>query len=570
MTSITESCMGKHSAESLLAPVIVFAYKRSDKLKNCLNALESNDCHDAVDLYVFSDGKNGKEDNDEVSAVRSYLKEYEKNCTFRKIHIIYREKHYGLANNVICGVTQVIEEYGRVVVVEDDLIVSRDFISYINCALEYYEKDTRIWSVTGYTEPLRALSGYKHDVYYGYRGCSYGWGTWKNRWDTVDWEVKDYQKILKSPILQWKLNRSGNSMMGMLRLQMDGKIDSWAIRWCLAQSKQNKYTIYPKNTLIYDDGADGSGTHVSRRKDMRIQLNERGKPIQLETLRPNILVTVEYWYKHSDTMIKKLRRNRMLRKGKAVFLEIREKIRRVINRNKQIKKNTEELLWANIYSSTVKGSEWLVSGISPGRWAVGFPYLYVMYRTLNEVRPEMILEIGTGQTTRMISDYLAWNKDARHIAVEQDEDWADYVKKNVNIDRSDFLIMPVELRSESINGNTVMATHYTGFMGKISEAVKKQGNRKISFISVDGPSTLYGQANKVSARRDVLNLIPELIADDFVILVDDIDRTANRKFVTEIKDRFRSEGINAVSQEYWGQKGMAVITVEKYKWLLTM
>lgn len=319
--------MDNCAATVLMAPVIVFAYKRPDKLKNCIEALEGNDHHDMADLFIFSDGSEGKEDDDKVAEVRLYLKEYEKSCTFKKLHVEYRDRHYGLARNVINGVTKIIKDYGKAVVVEDDLVVSGDYLSFINNALTYYEKDKRIWSVTGYTEKLRSLEGYKHDVYYGYRGCSYGWGTWKDRWETVDWKVKDYRDILKNPLIQWKMNRSGNSMMSMLRLQMEGRIDSWAIRWCLAQSRQDKYTVYPKYSLIRDEGADGSGTHVGQRRIMYGRMHVYGEEVKLESLRPDFLITAEYWYDHSDTLIKKLRRNRILRRMKGCFLKLKERFR---------------------------------------------------------------------------------------------------------------------------------------------------------------------------------------------------------------------------------------------------
>lgn len=253
-----------------------------------------------------------------------------------------------------------------------------------------------------------------------------------------------------------------------------------------------------------------------------------------------------------------------------MFPEIKGKVQRIIQRNRQIKKNTDELLWAEMYDSAIRGSKWLFSGISPGRWAVGFPYLYVMYRVLDEMRPDMILEIGTGQTTRMISDYLLWNSDAAHIAVEQDEEWAEYIKKNVVMDRSDLIIMPTQLKSDTVNGNNVRMTHYTGFRENIAGSLNKHGSRRISFISLDGPSTLAGQTKGISARRDLLELIPEMMADDFVILIDDIDRDVNRRLAGEIEESFKKAGISTRSGAYWGQKGMAVVASESLKWYTSL
>ncbi len=255
---------------------------------------------------------------------------------------------------------------------------------------------------------------------------------------------------------------------------------------------------------------------------------------------------------------------------KEVFSDLKGSIQRLTNRSRQICRNTDELVWAEVFNSAIRDSEWFRTSVSPGRWAVGFPYLYVMYRVLDEMRPGMILEMGTGQTTRMIADYLGWNGEAVHIAVEQDEDWAGYIKHNVDVDRSDLLVIQAKLMSETVNGNDVQITRYSGFREKIAETVKKHGNRRINFVSVDGPSTLSGQTKGVSSRRDVLELIPEMMADEFVILIDDIDRDVNRKLVLEIKDRSAAAGIPTVSGEYWGQKGMAVVASEGLRWYTSL
>ncbi len=302
-----------------LAPVIVFAYKRTDKLEKCIEALEKNDKHEDTELFIFADGSGGDKDKDDVEAVRKYLNEYKMGSTFKRVQVVFRDRHFGLAENVINGVTEIIEKYGKVIVVEDDLIATEDFIEYINAALNYYENNDNIWSVTGYTEELKSLIRYRHDIYYGYRGCSYGWGTWKDRWKTVDWDMKDYPFLIKSRILQARVNRSGNSMMGMINDQMKGKIDSWAIRWCYAQSKQNKFTVYPSRSFIKDIGTDGSGTHVGKREIQYNRPHLYGDKIELKSLKPDFFITLEYWYKHSDTLWKKLKRNHYLKGIKRLF-----------------------------------------------------------------------------------------------------------------------------------------------------------------------------------------------------------------------------------------------------------
>ena len=116
---------------------------------------------------------------------------------FKKIHIIKAETNKGLARSVISGVTEIIEQYDKVIVVEDDLISAPDFLQYMNNALDFYKEDKSIWSICSYTFKMNIPVHYKHDVYLSYRGGSWGWATWKDGWKKVDWEVDDYSNFKK-------------------------------------------------------------------------------------------------------------------------------------------------------------------------------------------------------------------------------------------------------------------------------------------------------------------------------------------------------------------------------------
>lgn len=244
-----------------LAPIIVFVYARPEHTQKMFEALKNNTLAKDSEVWIYSD--NAKKENvyEKVIKVREYIRQIEKMNYFKKVHIIEAPENKGLANSVIEGVGEVIDKYGKAIVIEDDLVVSKNFLEYMNEALDFYENDKRIWSISGYNIPIKIPNDYKDDVYLGYRGCSWGWATWKDRWKTVDWEVKDYNKFKHSIKQRKKLNRGGFDMAQMLDLQMEGIIDSWAIRWCYEQSKRDMYTIYPVKSLVYNGGLDGSGTH---------------------------------------------------------------------------------------------------------------------------------------------------------------------------------------------------------------------------------------------------------------------------------------------------------------------
>ncbi len=245
----------------LPAPVVIFVYNRPEHTKKTIEALAENYLAKESDVFIFSDAAKNEKSIANVQLTRKYIESIPDKNLFKSVEIIKASKNKGLANSVISGVTEIIGKFGKVIVVEDDLVTSKDFLQYMNGALEYYKNNESIWSISGYNIPIDIPSDYNHDVYLSYRGCSWGWATWQDRWSKVDWNVSDYNSFKSNKELRKKFNLGGRDMANMLDLQMEGKIDSWAIRWCYAQSKLNMYTVYPVQSRIKNTGLDGSGTH---------------------------------------------------------------------------------------------------------------------------------------------------------------------------------------------------------------------------------------------------------------------------------------------------------------------
>ena len=290
------------------APVVIFAYKRVDKLRACIDSLTAADGHEETEVFVFSDGAKGTADADDVGKVRAYLDALGSRNPFKSLSVSKRPGNLGLAQNVISGVTEIIEKYGRIIVLEDDLVVTKDYLTFINDALEYYENEVKIWSVTGYGIPLGNIEGYDHDVYYSYRASSYGWGTWKDRWQTVDWDMKSYDDIMRNKKLRRRFERGGKDMTRILKDQRLGLIDSWAIRWCLSQSLQEKYTVYPVKSFVVNTGRDGSGTNDVRSAADAGEFHVYKEPVRLERLSPDRRVCRAF-YKYYSGFRKRLLRN---------------------------------------------------------------------------------------------------------------------------------------------------------------------------------------------------------------------------------------------------------------------
>ncbi|WP_457747005.1 glycosyltransferase [Sulfurimonas sp.] len=253
-----------------LYPIIIFTYRRIPK--ELIQSLLKNSLAKDSELYIFSDGSKNKYDYNDIVQVRNFLKGIN---GFKNITLIESEVNKGLANSIIYGVTKIINEYDRVIVLEDDLVVSKDFLEYMNEALDFYKDDNKIWSISGYSPNLHCLKNYDKDVYLSVRANSWGWATWKDRWDSIDWNVKDWNEFKKNKKSVSNFMLGGNDMFKMLELQMLGKIDSWAIRWCYNQFKQNRYTVYPKNSKVLNDGFnDEKATHNNGKNDKwKIELN---------------------------------------------------------------------------------------------------------------------------------------------------------------------------------------------------------------------------------------------------------------------------------------------------------
>ena len=273
-----------------LAPVVLFVYNRPEHTRRTIRALEKNRLADRTAVYIFADGPKNSADSANVYKVREVIRE---NYKFKKVEIFESKHNKGLANSIIEGVTRILTRYGRVIVLEDDLVTSHFFLEFMNECLEKYSTNKNIWSISGYTPNIDIHSSYQKNIYLGVRACSWGWATWKDRWETIDWEIKDYQQFSHNKDKIKRFNNGGNDMFYMLEDQMKGRINSWAIRWCYNQFKQSKYTIYPVKSLVSNIGLDFSGTHSSNNKKYKSDLYDF-KPKLVDDISPDEKIMREF------------------------------------------------------------------------------------------------------------------------------------------------------------------------------------------------------------------------------------------------------------------------------------
>lgn len=246
-----------------LAPIALFTYNRLEETKQTIQALQNNYLAKESELFVFSDGPKNEKVVNKIQAVREYLTNVE---GFKKVTIVASEKNKGLAKSIISGVSKVLETFNSVIVVEDDLVTTPNFLDFMNQALEFYKNDSKVFSISGYTLNLPSLKEYEKDIYFGYRASSWGWGIWKDRWQPIDWVVNDYTTFIKNKKRVNDFKRGGSDMPRMLKNQMIGKIDSWAIRFCYHQFKEDLMTVFPTVSKLESIGFSEEATHTSGTK----------------------------------------------------------------------------------------------------------------------------------------------------------------------------------------------------------------------------------------------------------------------------------------------------------------
>lgn len=244
------------------APIVLFVYKRAQHTRATLAALANNLLAADSDLYVFCDGPKGAQDTSAIEETRAVVRQAR---GFRSVTLIERESNRGLASSVIEGISQMFSRFDQLIVLEDDLVTSRHFLTFMNSALGHYRDDHNVFSVTGHTFSTAVLEipdQYNWDTYVGYRCSSWSWGTWRDRWEKIDWGMNYFPKFIRDPRRQAEFNLGGEDLTSMLSRQYEKKIDSWAIRFSFAHYVNDSRCVYPTRTLVRNIGLDSSGTHT--------------------------------------------------------------------------------------------------------------------------------------------------------------------------------------------------------------------------------------------------------------------------------------------------------------------
>jgi hypothetical protein len=244
--------------EDEFAPIALFVYNRPDHARQTVDALRLNDFAKSSDLFVFADGAKTPEGAAAVNSTRKYARSVE---GFKSVTVVERERNFGLSRSVITGVSQLCSDFGKAIVVEDDVITAPDFLRFMNRGLQRYADEPRVMSVCAFNPPLASPASYPFDTFCSYRFSCWGWATWKGRWEKADWAVTDYAQFATDRAKQKKFDLGGDDLSWLLKLHMRGEIDSWDTVWAYTHFKHDALALLPVESKAYNIGLDGSGVH---------------------------------------------------------------------------------------------------------------------------------------------------------------------------------------------------------------------------------------------------------------------------------------------------------------------
>jgi|TARA_Y100000389_G_scaffold204658_1_gene258677 hypothetical protein len=236
-----------------LAPIAFICYNRYDHLTKSLKSLKRNKLAKNSKIYIFSDGPKNSDDIKKINKIRSYLKKLK---GFKSKTYFFRKKNMGNKLNIVSSVNEVLKKNSKIIVVEDDLVVSGSFLFFMNNCLNYYSDQKKIWHINGWSYPF--LRNNKDDIIFLKSMNCWGWATWKNRWNKISLNEEKYISIFsKKMIHNFDIESSTNNWSQMIRNKKK-LLNTWAVFWHATIFSHNGITIYPKFSLVKNIGTDGS------------------------------------------------------------------------------------------------------------------------------------------------------------------------------------------------------------------------------------------------------------------------------------------------------------------------
>ncbi len=290
----------------IYSPVILFIYNRPDHTRQTLEALSANTLAGESDLFIFADGpkENATPEQLEKICQTRELARSKKWC--KNVIVIESEKNKGLAASIISGVTEIVNKYSKVIVLEDDLVTSPYFLQYMNDALSVYENEPKVACIHGYVEPHK---NQLPETFFIRGADCWGWATWKRAWTVFNPNGQQLLDELRKRHCERHFNFDNSyDYVKMLKDQIAGRNNSWAIRWLASAYLNDMYCLYPDKSLVLNIGLDGSGTHCG--SSMLVQGELAYKSVSVVYQEP--VQCIEGWKAYKKIYLYRKRGNRNL------------------------------------------------------------------------------------------------------------------------------------------------------------------------------------------------------------------------------------------------------------------
>lgn len=280
-----------------LAPVVLFAYNRPQHVKKTLDSLTNNELARESDLFIYADGPKAEATSEQIKKIKEVRKVLREKNWCKTVTIIESQINQGLAKSIIKGVTEVVNKYGKVIVIEDDVIFSPFFLKFMNEGLETYKDDQKVLSIGSWSYFCTPEKIEGETYFFRFPDCK-GWATFDRAWKLFETDAAQAYKKLKDGKLfkYFNANLPVPHFQNMLQQQIDGKVNSWAIRWTATSVLNEKLNLFPSRTLARDIGFDEEATHNKGAKDYNAHLEISTVPVKVISQKAEeSAIAVEAW-----------------------------------------------------------------------------------------------------------------------------------------------------------------------------------------------------------------------------------------------------------------------------------
>lgn len=247
----------------ILAPIVLFCYNRPHHTLAVLKSLKENDLANKSILYIYADGPKENADFETINSINELRSIIRQENWTKEVHIIEQTKNIGLANSIINGITEIINQYGKIIVLEDDTVPTKGFLRFMNDTLKMYNDDESVMNISGYLYPIN-LDKYAQSSFFSRVAAGWGWATWARAWKHYEPNIDKILHNLENNNLISAFNVDNTHLFfNQLLDNKNNKMYTWGIRWYASWFLNNGYNLFPKTSLIKNIGFDSSGSNCS-------------------------------------------------------------------------------------------------------------------------------------------------------------------------------------------------------------------------------------------------------------------------------------------------------------------